>query len=121
MSTNKVKPTKSGSDKNITPDQLSAIDWAILKHVALYHLTIEQAVAETVFRRGSKTGGYRHTEAGRAGILEGPRALAALPIPLPTNGNKSAGEPNPPIDYPLSLGLCSPTTCLAASSQLPLG
>lgn len=57
MMSKKRKPTKSGSETMLPPEDLTATDWAILKHVSLYHFTIRQA-AQTLFfdSDGSKAG-----------------------------------------------------------------
>lgn len=47
MSNKENNPTNSGSD--LPPEGLKATDWAILKHVSLYHFTIRQAVEALFF------------------------------------------------------------------------
>ena len=49
MPSKKPKPTKSGSSTDLPPEKLSATDWAILKHISLYHFTIRHAVQELFF------------------------------------------------------------------------
>lgn len=57
MMSRKHKPTRSGSEKKLPPEALTATDWAILKHVSLYHFTIRHAVQELFFDSdGSKAG-----------------------------------------------------------------
>ena len=57
MPSKKRKATKSGSGKDLPPEKLSATDWAILKHVSLYHFTIRHAVGELFFSDGKRDAG----------------------------------------------------------------
>ena len=70
MSSKEPEPTKSGSGKDRPPDDLTDTDWAILKHLSLYHLTIRQAVQELFFNSDSVKSGTALDALARQGYLK---------------------------------------------------
>lgn len=70
MSSKKQKPTKSGSGEVRPHDELKDTDWAILKHVSLYHLTIRHAVESFCFPSNPAKAGTALDALARQGYLK---------------------------------------------------
>lgn len=93
MPRKKKAPMKSGSSEELPPDKLKDTDWAIIKHVALYHFTIREAIQGLFF-----------SSFGKSSASHAQNALEALTRHgYLNNGYKATEKTNPSSNKAASL------------------